>query len=86
MIGCAQFENVQKIEIEIEVLKLQLFVVVDAYCLLFMCMYSRSAFVAGGFLVAQFVLIDLEPSHCPFMAVIALSASCNDKKANKGKE
>lgn len=41
-------------------------------------MYSRSAFVAGGFLVAQFVLIDLDPSHCPFMAVIALSASCNE--------
>lgn len=38
--------------------------------------YSRSAFVAGGFLVAQFVLIDLEPNHCPFIAVIALSASC----------
>lgn len=38
--------------------------------------YVRSDFVAGGFLVAQFVRIDLDPSHCPFIAVIALSASC----------
>lgn len=43
--------------------------------------YSRSDFVAGGFLVAQFVRIDLEPSHCPFIACIALSASC--KYTNK---
>jgi hypothetical protein len=37
--------------------------------------YLLSAFVAGGFLVAQFVLIDLDPSHWPFIAIIALSAS-----------
>ena len=39
----------------------------------------HSAFVAGGFLVAQFVRIALDPSHCPFIAVIALSASCKKK-------
>lgn len=49
----------------------------------FVRIYLRSAFVAGGFLVAQFVLIDLEPSHCPFMAVIALSASCKREKNEK---
>lgn len=37
--------------------------------------YLRSALLAGGFLVAQLVLIDLDPNHCPFIAVIALSAS-----------
>lgn len=44
------------------------------------CWYLRSAFVAGGFLVAQFVLIDLDPNHCPFIAVIALSASCKRRE------
>lgn len=39
-------------------------------------MHLRSAFVAGGFRVAQLVRIAREPSHCPFMAVIAVSASC----------
>ena len=38
--------------------------------------YSPSALAVGGFRVAQFVLIALDPNHCPFMAVIALSASC----------
>lgn len=46
----------------------------------FTIQYSRSVLVAGGFLVAQFVLIDLDPNHWPFIAVIALSASCNGKK------
>jgi len=32
--------------------------------------------LAGGFRVAQFVRIEREPSHWPFMAVMALSASC----------
>ena len=31
--------------------------------------------LVGGFLVAQLVRIDLEPSHCPFMRAIAFSAS-----------
>lgn len=34
-----------------------------------------SAFVAGGFLVAQLVLMLLLPNHLPFIAAIALSAS-----------
>lgn len=38
--------------------------------------YSPSALVAGGFRVAQLVRIEREPSHCPFMAVMAVSASC----------
>lgn len=38
--------------------------------------YSPSALVAGGFRVAQLVRIEREPNHCPFMAVMAVSASC----------
>lgn len=34
-----------------------------------------SAFVAGGFLVAQFVLMLRLPNHLPFIAAMALSAS-----------
>lgn len=37
--------------------------------------YSPSDFGAGGLRVAQFVRILLLPSHCPFMAPMALSAS-----------
>lgn len=40
--------------------------------------YSLSALVAGGFRVAQFVRIEREPSHWPFIAVMAVSASCNE--------
>lgn len=39
-------------------------------------MYLQSVFNVGGFLVAQFVLMLLLPSHWPFIAAIALSASC----------
>lgn len=35
-----------------------------------------SAFGGGGFLVAQLVRMLRFPSHCPFMAVMADSASC----------
>lgn len=42
--------------------------------------YLPSNFVAGGFLVAQFVRIEREPNHWPFIAVMAFSASCNDTK------
>ena len=38
-------------------------------------MNSPSFLFVGGFLVAQLVLIDLDPSHCPFMRVMAFSAS-----------
>ena len=41
------------------------------------------SFLAGGFLVAQFVRIDRDPSHWPFMSAIAFSASTffmNDTK------
>lgn len=38
--------------------------------------YSQSVFNVGGFLVAQFVRMLLLPSHWPFIAAIALSASC----------
>ena len=37
--------------------------------------YIPSFRLVGGFLVAQLVRIDLEPSHCPFMRAIAFSAS-----------
>lgn len=40
--------------------------------------YSPSDFGAGGLRVAQFVRILLLPSHCPFMAPMALSASWNN--------
>lgn len=41
--------------------------------------------LAGGFRVAQFVRIEREPSHCPFMAVMALSASCGAMQKNENK-
>lgn len=37
--------------------------------------YIPSFRLVGGFLVAQLVRIDLEPSHCPFIRAIAFSAS-----------
>lgn len=43
-----------------------------------------SDFGAGGLRVAQFVLMFLLPSHCPFIAPIALSASCKEKIQNNG--
>ena len=33
------------------------------------------SFLAGGFLVAQFVRIDRDPNHCPFIKAMAFSAS-----------
>lgn len=48
--------------------------------------HLHSALVAGGFLVAQFVLMDLDPSHCPFMAAIAFSASWKRERDREGKE
>lgn len=35
---------------------------------------------AGGFRVAQFVRIGRDPSHCPFILLMAVSASCTKKK------
>lgn len=45
--------------------------------------YLRSAFVTGGFLVAQLVRIALDPNHCPLIDVMALSASCNLAQTEK---
>ena len=33
------------------------------------------SFLAGGFLVAQFVRMERDPSHCPFIRAMAFSAS-----------
>lgn len=44
--------------------------------------YSQSVFNVGGFRVAQFVLMLRLPSHWPFIAAIALSASCEHKQTN----
>ena len=37
--------------------------------------YILPSFLAGGFLVAQLVRMEREPSHCPFIRAIAFSAS-----------
>lgn len=40
--------------------------------------FLPSVLVFGGFLMAQFVRIEREPNHWPFIAVMAVSASCKN--------